>query len=458
MHEAAQRILDEIEGALASPSHDDIVRQSLRAQFLVEHGHVDESDAHDTIWRALEASGYLATHERKEVRRALRWAREAVADKIMQGEDVDELADVMSLEWELDAFEDEEGERPSKLVPVPAKPPSFDGRLVTVDEIGEARKLEWWARPFLPKGHLVLLAGEGGIGKGLLSISFTIDVVNAGGRVLWLSVEDDKDTIKSRLVAAGCTNCGDVVYGEKFHADEIEPLIHHTGADVVFLDAGRDYMRKPKGGGSNNDDDSIRPGLVELRQIAMHTGATIVFIHHSPKSQFRADGSVKGGTERILGGTSFKDVPRFVLLLARNGDNEIAVGLVKANKTRRDVGYMVEVHDYLPEGGDALDDVLDDDEDREVFLVRSTERFDNFDEWLTKKPKAAGPINRDEEVLELYRGLETRAIPGPDKMAALHQEDTGLTTADFKRANTRLHSAGTIIYNDKRRSWYLTED
>ena len=73
----------------------------------------------------------------------------------------------------------------------------------------EVRSIDWWDKPFLPRGELVVNAARGGTGKGLVSVYYAAklsrgELGGAPRMCVFAVAEDAFDTVfKPRLLAAG---------------------------------------------------------------------------------------------------------------------------------------------------------------------------------------------------------------------------------------------------------------
>jgi KaiC/GvpD/RAD55 family RecA-like ATPase len=210
---------------------------------------------------------------------------------------------------------------------------------------------EWYWKPYLPKGRLVLLDGSEGIGKGLLCVYIATRLTTEGVPVLWASTEDDpEEDIQRRLLAAGYkrghhAEIGFFKVDPRFPADTdaFERIVREFGAGLVILDPGRSFLAPPEGVKtfSFNDEVSIRPGLQALNRLAKRTGCTIVFVHHWNKNtqttvQYRSSGS-----------GAFAQVVRHRITAAWFGPTEGGQGAFEVGKSN--IGPKGHVHSYTVE-------------------------------------------------------------------------------------------------------------
>lgn len=182
----------------------------------------------------------------------------------------------------------------------------------------EVKALEWLWPGWLPKGKLVVMEGDPGSGKSMLTMDIAARVSadlrwpNGSrpepGGVIVLNAEDaPEDTIVPRLMAAG----GDrhkvhflpEVPGPdgpepftlvRLHLQVLRDLVLRTEARLVIIDPLAAYL--PAGTNSHADAD-IRRILRPLSALAEETGATVLVVRHLNKStgtqaQYRGGGSI----------------------------------------------------------------------------------------------------------------------------------------------------------------------
>lgn len=203
--------------------------------------------------------------------------------------------------------------------------------------------------PYFPKGRLVLLDGDEGIGKGMLCAWAAKQVVmgewgDGAANVLWAAAEDDpEEDIHRRLAAVGLTGTemADVLFFNEWPAfprniPHVKTMIEETGAKLMILDPGRSFIHAPEGVTmSYNDESAIRPAMEALNRMAKETGCTIIFVHHWNKDSQGSIRSRAGGTK------AFTQVVRHRVTVARVGQGETAEWAMEVTKSNiaRD-GYL----------------------------------------------------------------------------------------------------------------------
>lgn len=288
----------------------------------------------------------------------------------------------------------------AKYEPTPDLPIELDEEKPKL-EIMWGKKLElppppeWLWRPYLPKGRLIMVDGEEGIGKGMFCVHLAVERMQLGENVLWLTAEDDpEEDVLRRLFAAGWTKDtgGDVGFlptalRVPAHTEHLRKMIESARPSMVFLDPGRSFLSAPDGTRdfNYNNDAHVRPGLQEMARLARHTNATFVFVHHWNKSQ----GEVR---LKSSGTVAFRQVPRLQIAMQRiNGEGALAVAKANIGTTGHVRRFWLE---SVPEYQSAR------------IVIGDELPFCTLDEWATatKEKQDSVLVDRDDEVLPLPPG------------------------------------------------------
>lgn len=175
----------------------------------------------------------------------------------------------------------------------------------------EAQSVEWLWEPYIPRGELTLLAGDGGVMKTFIAMSIGAHLTNGTplpgaaetvrGPVLFVTAEDDLSrTLRPRFDRLG--GDGSRFYavdrdklerdGEPWHeeiiaqAQRIEAVLIVIDPVQAFTDSKCDL---------NNLADARRE-MQKMREIGRRTGAAVLLISHlnkmtGGKAQYRVNGS-----------------------------------------------------------------------------------------------------------------------------------------------------------------------
>jgi hypothetical protein len=221
------------------------------------------------------------------------------------------------------------GQRPRPLRNVPDTPiqaaPPPEGRLTLrwLDTYN-IRRVEWLDKPFIQRAAFHLLAGRKGSCKGtwlcgLAARVTTGDLYGEPKRVLVITSEDSVELdFKPRMIAAGGddTLCAIVNGGFRLPADlpwiqrEAEKL-GNVGLIVI------DPIGNHTGGKDTNDEGLVREAIQELNPLADELDCMVFGVRHLGKD------SSRGALASVLGSTAWVDVPRCVILMARDDEDDL---------------------------------------------------------------------------------------------------------------------------------------
>lgn len=270
------------------------------------------------------------------------------------------------------------------------------------DEIPD-EKPDWLLRGWLVKGALHMIAGRPGVGKSTAVGAIVAALTNGKDpmgnpipavRCGWLSWEEDRTVIGSRLKAAGVlsenmrlwkTPLGQMEIPDNL--DNIRTQITEDELDLLVLD----------GIGYGVDQESYQrlgAQLAHLGEMAATTGCALLGIAHTPKS-------AKSSEAPVIGSTSWTSVSRIVAVVGDAGDaTKRVLAIAKSN--------------YKWAESLAFD--LDEDKEREVAVAVG---------WQRSNMKAGDLLAEPAERLE--RSEVERAI------REYLEDDPMLTLAEIKK-------------------------
>ena len=219
----------------------------------------------------------------------------------------------------------------------------------------EARDIEWWMEPMVPRGTSILVVGAGGVGKSTLTSEWAAMVTRGEaplgsrgfgrprGAVMIAREEDGPLAIRPRMERAGA----DLSRVEVFHSgdeelptipddlDAIEAAVERVDAGVVVIDTGMDATSERLDLMRTRDVGAF---FHPLNRLAADRDLIVFVLHH--ENQSRAESVVHKAT----GIAAWVNKPRAVLMVAvpdnldQEETDERVVGLVKANLGTR-TGY-----------------------------------------------------------------------------------------------------------------------
>jgi hypothetical protein len=183
----------------------------------------------------------------------------------------------------------------------------------------------WWPR--LPGGHLTIVAGRGGSGKGLFAVDLTARITRGAlwpcskeiappGNVFFVETEDDfAETMMPRLIAAGAdTDRVSLLHPREFFS---APPTYITENDVGLIVLSP-LVSCLEGIEDTNKELDVRDRLDDLMERYKGTGVAVLGLMHLNKKPELA------AVERILGSGAFANYSRSVLFMMgeENGDSK----------------------------------------------------------------------------------------------------------------------------------------
>lgn len=223
----------------------------------------------------------------------------------------------------------------------------------------QPQKVTWLWFPFIPKGKLTIIEGDGGIGKSWLTCAIAT-AISCGfglpasepfeaGSVLFLSAEDGlADTMRPRLDAGGADVSRIYALNEPLTLDTIgllkleNAIIKYAPALVVI-----DPLFAFTGGKVDiHRANEARTITAPLAAIAERHGCAIVAVRHLNKARGGGNSNNAG-----LGSIDFQAAARSVLLVGKDPDDESKRALCQ---TKSNLAAFGEPQGYTIEGGQFL--------------------------------------------------------------------------------------------------------
>jgi hypothetical protein len=242
-----------------------------------------------------------------------------------------------------------QGSSPPQGTPAPEQPKHEWSLRAAAERIDKAsvcladvqsKPLHWLWPGYLPRGMLVLLDGDPGLGKSFLTLDLAARLSTGrpmppaegpahspGQQVLLLNAEDDLErTIQPRLKALGAdlskchalTEVDDGIGPRPLSLPEdlgvVEAHIFRRRAGLVVIDPLMAYLT---GKVDSYRDSDVRKVLYRLKQLAEKTQATILLVRHLNKNSSGSDPLYRGG-----GSIGIIGAARIAWLVGRHPEEE----------------------------------------------------------------------------------------------------------------------------------------
>lgn len=312
-------------------------------------------------------------------------------------------------------------------------PPGLSVRNLSQYQI---RRVEWLDKPFLQRSAFHLLAGRKGSCKGtwLCGLAARVsrgDLYTKPKRVLVITSEDSVELdFLPRLVAAGGNpHMVDIVNGDFLMPANIgwlrDKALEIGDVGLIIIDPIGNHL----GGADTDKEGLVRVGISPLNPLADELDTIIMGVRHLGKDVSR------GALASVLGSTAWVDVPRCVILMAVDDedDNLFHAQVVAGNRGPRGNSgraFRLELVDVHPA--------------REITLVTPAgESQKDVEALLGGKPGHDAPTSRSAEASELI--LDILENEGEQESAALDARiaaETGLKAGTVRNLRTRLRDQG----------------
>lgn len=201
--------------------------------------------------------------------------------------------------------------------------PSQIVRLINVAV--QPNRFLWW--PYLPEGEAVILAGPGGVGKGLTAGDWAARVTRgkrwplskeraSTGEVLWVEEEDSVGkTLRPRLEAMGADVSKIIIMdAAKFKERVTRKFIIEHQVRLIILSPLLSCLELE----SSINEIVVREELVKLAELFRDLPVTLLGLMHPNKKHDQS------AIDRVSGTTAFTTFPRCTLIINREKPEEDA--------------------------------------------------------------------------------------------------------------------------------------
>ena len=194
----------------------------------------------------------------------------------------------------------------------------------------EVKKLDWIWEPYIVRGNLNIIVGEGGVGKSYFT-TWLLSAISKGDKIpfkdanfsinnsILQNAEDDVEaTILPRLLSNNADTDKIGFFNEiheSFSIDDLyrlENKLYELRPSIVVLDPIQAYI----GDINMNSTVEVRNSLKPLKILAKHYNCAIVLLMHLNKNT-----STSKATNRVMGSYDFIACCRSAMLIESNPEN-----------------------------------------------------------------------------------------------------------------------------------------
>jgi hypothetical protein len=269
---------------------------------------------------------------------------------------------------------------------------------VALAEIG-MRSIEWEEKPLWQRSAFQLLAAPKGAGKGTYLAGLAARMRARGRSVLFVVSEDSREVdLKPRLVAAGVPADDRHVQVVSEHVQLPRDVLalrqlalELGGVGLLVIDPVANHI----GNSKTSDDGEVRYAIAPLNALADELACLLIGVRHPGKDRSR------GAVASVLGSTAWVDVPRAVVMIAVDDQDQLVrhIQVVVGNRSLNGNGRMFRI-DAVPVAG--LDEPI-------TLAVDLGESSKSVDDLLA----GGGPASRVSG--EEMRALVLRELASGDK-------------------------------------------
>jgi len=205
------------------------------------------------------------------------------------------------------------------------------------------RKITWLWHPYIPRGEVTLLDGDGGVGKTTMMLRVAFDAMmggempneyrmRGGAAVLYISLEADANGVTFPVLKRmGLTDRAEfyhvksLVELDEEGVAEIEKVIQEKEIDLVVIDSLVDYL--PETTDMNDYKHASKMGLYLREKIAQPCNCAVVLMRHLTK------GSKDKMRYRGMGSQGWHKGARSQLVVTESEEEDGCVVVVQTKST-----------------------------------------------------------------------------------------------------------------------------
>jgi len=305
-------------------------------------------------------------------------------------------------------------------------------RTVALDQV-VLRSIEWLEKPLIQGSAFSLVAGPKGVGKGTWIAGQAAKMSRGDfGRprnVLIVSSEDSASIdLAPRLRAAGADLTRIRLVVDRFtlpvDLERLRELAVEAGdVGLIVIDPLSNHI----GGTDSDKEAAVRNAIGDLNGLADDLGCVVLGVRHITKN--RQNGSVAA----VLGSTAWVDLPRAVLMVARDDEDEMVfhVQVVAGNRSGHGDGrsYRIELRDVA----DLAEPV--------TYAAELGESHKDVDDLLVAPRRTSRSQSARDLILDI---LENEGEQESDTLDARVARETGVSAKTAQNNRTDLRKAGLI--------------
>lgn len=197
-----------------------------------------------------------------------------------------------------------------------------------------AKAVDWIEEPYLARGEMHFLQGQGGSYKGTMALTWAAEFSQRGEHALLILAEDDLNKkVLPTLMASGANIS--FVHPMTIHTGEnddalvlpddmaiLERAVIENKAGLVVIDP---LLSHVSGRLDSYRDHDMKRVLTHIGKLAQRTNSVIICVHHTKKD-------TSGGMKLAgMGSVAFYTTARVVLTMAKMSEQEVVLEVVKSN-------------------------------------------------------------------------------------------------------------------------------
>jgi hypothetical protein len=321
-------------------------------------------------------------------------------------------------------------------------PPAAERLSVRGLETYQVRQVEWLDKPFLQRAAFHLLAGRKGSCKGTYLCGLAARVTRGKlytepKRVLVVTSEDsvELDFLPRLLAAGGDPALVEIIVGSFLMPRDLtwlkQTALRLGDVGLLVIDPVGNHL----GGVDTDKEGVVRDAISRLNELADELDCMVFGVRHLGKD------SSRGALASVLGSTAWVDVPRCVILMAIDDEDDrlYHAQVVAGNRGPKNAGraFRLELVDVPPA--------------KEITLAVAEGESGKDVEDLLAAASGGAQGSKSAKARELILDLlETTDAMESDALDARVAKETGVSAKTCKNLRTKLRDEGLIAVYPER--------